>query len=213
MAATLASLALSERIASFLTTPVAHFGVKLYTFAPTEKFMAHLNIAVMTGVVLSAPFFILQAGVFIWPALLAGERRYVVFSLLAVPFLFLVGAAAAYSFFAPVVLGFFLSFGAGDGVEAMWGLGQYLSLLAGMMLATGLLLQMPLLLLALFALGVTTPQKIASLRPYIVFLIFLLAGILTPPDVTSQIMLGAALYLLFELTLIIGRSYWRGKHG
>jgi sec-independent protein translocase protein TatC len=104
-----------------------------------------------------------------------------------------------------VVLGFFLSFSSADGIEALWSLREYLSLLAGLMLATGLLLQAPMLLLSLFVLGVVTPGRVSALRPYIVLLIFLMAGICTPPDVTSQVMLGVPLYLLFELTLAVGR--------
>jgi sec-independent protein translocase protein TatC len=204
LTATLLAFALSEEIASFLMSPVSGLGVKLYTFAPLEKFMAHLHISVFSGMVATVPFFVLQAGLFVWPALRQNERRYAAAALFVAPALFFAGAAAAYSFFAPTALGFFLSFGAGDGVEALWSLREYLSLLSGLMIATGAMLQMPLVLLVLFALGVVSPKKAASKRPAAILLIFLAAAVLTPPDVTSQVMLGVPLYLLFELTLFVG---------
>jgi sec-independent protein translocase protein TatC len=102
---------------------------------------------------------------------------------------------------------FFLRFASGDGIQPLWGFREYLAVLYGLMLAAGLLLQTPLLLLCSFALGITTPKKIARFRPHIIFLIFLVAGICTPPDVISQVALGVPLYLLFELTLFIGRFF------
>jgi sec-independent protein translocase protein TatC len=204
-AASAAAFAFSEKIAAFLMNPVAGLGVKLYTFAPAEKFMAYLHLAVWTGAVFSAPFFLLQAGVFIWPALRNGERRYALTALLVVPALFAAGAAMAYRFLASAVLGFFLSFGASDAIEPLWGLREYLGMLSGMMVVSGLLLQTPLVMLFLFAAGIAAPEEAARFRPHIVILIFFAAAVCTPPDVISQLALGIPLYLLFEMTLLLGR--------
>jgi sec-independent protein translocase protein TatC len=203
--ASAAAFAFSEKIAAFLMNPVAGFGIKLYTFAPAEKFMAYLHLAVWTGAVFSAPFSLLQAGIFVWPALRDGERRYALTALLVTPALFIAGAGTAYRFLAPVVLGFFLSFGASDAIEPLWGLREYLGALSGMMVVSGLLLQTPLVMLFLFASGVADPASAARFRPHIVILIFLVAALCTPPDVISQLALGIPLYLLFEATLLIGR--------
>jgi sec-independent protein translocase protein TatC len=187
-----------------LTNPVANLGVNLYTFHPAEKFMAHLHIAAVAGAAVTAPFFVLQAALFVWPGLKGGERSFARFVLLAVPSLFVAGSAAAYKFLAPIALRFFLSFASGDGVGALWSFREYLSLLAGLMFAAGLSLQAPIIMLALFALGVTTPAEVASARPCLILLIFFISAVLTPPDVTSQVMLGIPLYLLFEMTLLLG---------
>jgi sec-independent protein translocase protein TatC len=205
------SFVFSGRIASFLMNPVAGLGVSLYTFSPSEKFMAHLHISAVAGAAAAMPFFVLQAALFIWPGLKDRERAFARFVLLAVPTLFIAGAVSAYKFFAPAVLRFFLSFGSGDGVAALWSFREYLSLLSGLVFAAGVSLQMPLILLALFALGAADPAKVASFRPYMIVLIFLAAGMLTPPDVTSQITLGVPLYLLFELTILAGRFIRKRK--
>jgi sec-independent protein translocase protein TatC len=204
-AAALASFAFSSHIAAFLTGPVSELGVKLYTFNPAEKFTAYLRLALWTGALASAPFCLLQAGLFVWPGLRGRERGLTLTALIAVPVLFIAGAAAAYHFLSPVVLRFFLRFAASDGIQPLWGFQEYLSMLYGLMLAFGLLLQSPLLLLAAFTLRLVTPRQVARARPSVIFLIFLAAAICTPPDVISQVALGVPLYLLFELTLFIGR--------
>ena len=197
--------AFSPHIVDFLRAPVSHLDVRLYTFAPAEKFMMHLHLTAWSATIVTLPFCLLQFGLFIWPALKKGEKKCSFLALLVVPFLFLGGAALAYLFLSPVALRFFLAFGAGDGVDALWSLRSYISLLASMMLGAGLMLQTPIFLLLAFALGITTPKKIARFRAHVIFIIFFLAALCTPPDIISQVMLGVPLYLLFELTLLIGR--------
>jgi sec-independent protein translocase protein TatC len=203
--AALGAFAFSGRIAAFLTGPVSDLGVRLYTFNPAEKFTAYLHLAFWTGALISAPFCLLQAGLFLWPALRGRERSFTLAALIAVPALFIAGAAGAYHFLSPVVLRFFLRFGASDNIQPLWGFREYLALLYALMLAFGFLLQTPLVLLFVFAAGIITPQQVARVRPHIIFLIFLVAAICTPPDVISQVALGIPLYLLFELTLFAGR--------
>ncbi|MDR2179824.1 MAG: twin-arginine translocase subunit TatC [Synergistaceae bacterium] len=203
--ATLVAFVFSSRIAAFLTAPLAVFKVKLYTFAPAEKFMAYMRLSVWTGAVCTAPFFCAQTGLFLWPGLRGKEFHCAGGVLFGAPLLFLFGAALCYRFLAPLVFGFFLSFGAGDGVEGLWSFEEYLTLLFDLMLAAGLLLQMPLALLALLTTDVVSPESVARYRPHIILLIFFLAAVLTPPDVVSQVMMGVPLYLLFEGALALGR--------
>ena len=204
---TVPAFVFSEYLAIFLMAPVADLGVALYTFDPAEKFLAYLHLAVWTGAVVSAPFCLLQIGLFVWPALKGKERRWTAAALAVVPVLFIAGAAAAYRFLSPTVLRFFLGFSSGDGIQPLWGFKEYLAMLFALMLAAGLLLQTPLLLLAAFAFGIVTPKTVARFRPHIIILIFLAAALCTPPDVISQVVMGVPLYLLFELTLFIGRFF------
>lgn len=207
--ATVAAFVFSSRIAAFLIVPLSSFQTHLYTFAPTEKFMAYLRLAAWTGAVVTTPFFCLQTALFLWPGLRGGEYRYAAVALFVVPAVFVLGAALCYRFMAPPVFGFFLRFEAGDGVAALWSLREYLSLLFGLMIASGLLLQLPPVLVLLIATGAVDPESVARRRPYIVLSIFFLAAVLTPPDVVSQIMLGVPLYLLFEGALFLGRAMRR----
>jgi len=208
--AALVAFIFSSRIAAFLTAPLNAFQVQLYTFAPAEKFLAYMHLSAWTGVVFTAPFFCLQTGLFLWPGLRNNEYRCVVAVLFVVPVLFLLGAGLCYRFMAPLVFKFFLSFAAGDGVESLWSLREYLALLFDIMIASGLLLQLPLALLALIVAGIVSPERVAHYRSHIILLIFFLAAVFSPPDVISQIMLGVPLYLLFEGALWFGRILRRG---
>ena len=204
-AASVGAFAASDRIAAFLMAPLGDLGIRLYTFNPAEKFVTYLRLSLLTGGMVSAPFLLLQGLLFVWPALRGRERGYTLAALLAVPALFIAGAGGSYWFLAPKVLGFFLRFGGSDGIQPLWGLKEYVGMLYSLMFAAGLLLQTPLLLLLSFITGVTTPETVGRFRPLWIFLIFLAAAICTPPDVVSQIALGVPLYLLFELTLCVGR--------
>ena len=207
--ATVAAFTFSSHIAAFLIAPLNDFQVKLYTFAPAEKFMAYLHLSAWTGAILIAPFFCLQTGFFLWPGLRGNEYRYAIAVLFVVPVLFLLGAGLCYRFMAPIIFEFFLSFGAGDGIESLWNLREYLALLFGIMIASGLLLQLPLALFALIVAGVVSPTRVASYRSHIILLIFFLAAVFTPPDVISQVMMAIPLYLLFEGALWLGRMLRR----
>jgi sec-independent protein translocase protein TatC len=195
----------SDAIVFFLMNPVSKFGVKLYTFAPAEKFLTYFEISLRTGAVIAMPFALLQIGLFVRPGLRDKERTYAAAALSVIPILFAGGSALAYFYLSPIIMRFFLSFAGGDAVDSLWGLRGYLKILFDIMLASGLVFQTPLVLLLLFAAGVSTPQKIARFRPHIVLVIFFTAAVLTPPDVISQIALGVPLYLLFELSLLLGR--------
>jgi sec-independent protein translocase protein TatC len=195
----------SSHIADFLTTPLSAFGVKLYVFAPAEKFMAHLRLSVWTGALCAVPFLCVQAALFLWPGLRGKEHACVAAALFVVPILFILGAALCYRFLAPPVFGFFLSFASPDGVGELWSFKEYLSLLFSLMVAAGFLLQMPLILLALLLLGIVSLESVTRYRPHFILLIFFLAAVLTPPDIISQVMLGVPLYLLFEGALLLAR--------
>jgi len=203
--ATVTAFVFSSYIATFLVAPLDAFQVKLYTFAPAEKFMAYMRLSAWTGAVFAAPFFCLQAGLFLWPGLRGNEYRYAIVVLFVVPILFLLGAGLSYRFIAPIVFGFFLHFSAGDGVESLWNFREYLTLLFNLMIAAGLLLQLPLALFALIVTGIVSAARVAYYRPHIIFLIFLVAALVTPPDVMSQVMLAIPIYLLFEGALWLGR--------
>jgi len=203
--ATITAFVFSSHIAAFLMAPLDAFQVKLYAFAPAEKFMAYVRLSAWTGAIFAVPFFCLQAGLFLWPALRGNEYRYAAAVLFVVPVLFLLGAGLSYRFIAPIVFGFFLSFAAGDGIESLWNFKEYLAVLFNIMIAAGLLLQLPLALLVLIVTGIISAAQVAHYRRHIILLLFFVAALVTPPDVISQVMLAIPLYFLFEAALWLGR--------
>lgn len=195
----------AEVTAAFLLAPLEGLGVSLYYFRPYEKLLTYMRLAFWGGMVLTAPLALVQGWLFIRPALRRNEAKYLLIGGGIVPVLFAAGAAFAYRVIAPLALRFFLAFGEGDSILPLWGFGEYASFLFSLLLASGLVFQAPLLLLALLLSGAVSLRTITRLRPWIILFIGLAAALLTPPDVVSQILLGVPLYLLFELTLDVAR--------
>ena len=196
---------LSERWVRFLQAPLEGLGVSLYYFKPYEKFLTYMRLSFWGGAALSVPLAVLQAALFVAPALRKNEMKYLILAGGLIQALFLAGAAFAYRFAAPLALRFFLFFGEGDNVLPLWGFGDYASFLFSLLLASGMLFQAPLLLLLFILFGLVSVETLSRLRPWIILGIALIAALLTPPDVVSQILLGVPLYLLFELVLVLGR--------
>jgi sec-independent protein translocase protein TatC len=155
--------------------------------------------------VLTAPLALVQGWLFIRPALRRNEAKYLLIGGGIVPVLFAAGAAFAYRVIAPLALRFFLAFGEGANILPLWGFGESASFGFSLLLASGLVFQAPLLLLALLLSGAVSLRTITRRRPWIILCIGPAAALLTPPAGVSQILLGVPLYLLFELTLAVAR--------
>lgn len=193
-----------KKIIYLLQEPIKVYNINLYYFKPYEKFATYIKIAFYLAFVLVIPFIIIQIISFTYPALKKEEKKYFTLSSISIPIIFISGAYFSYKYVSPLAFGFFLNFSSGDMVKAMWSFGEYYSLLLGMMLASGLVFQLPLLLLFFIKIGFLKLEQIKNLRPYIILIIALISAFLSPPDIISQILIGVPLYLLFELAVIIG---------
>ncbi len=197
--------AFSEHLFAFLQAPIGGLGLSLYYFKPYEKFLTYMRISFWGAAILSLPLAILQASLFVYPALRKNEVRYFLFGVLVAPLLFAAGSAFAYRVIAPMAFRFFLSFSPQDNILPFWGFGEYASFLFALMVASGFVFLLPLLILLLIGTGLVPVRTLSHLRPWVIMAIALAAALLTPPDVVSQILLGVPLYLLFEGSLLIGK--------
>jgi len=192
-------------IMNFLEFPLRSAKVQLNYFTPYEKFVTYMKISFFAGLFITAPFALFQAGSFIYPALKKNERKYFFLFAFLIPMMFAVGIVFAYFILIPAAFRFFINFASGDNVQPMWGIGEYFNLILSMLFISGVIFQVPLFLLFLIKIGVLKVETLAKLRKYIIVLIAVLAGIFTPPDMMSMILMSVSLYLLFELSIIIGR--------
>ena len=176
----------------------------LHFFAPMEVFWTRLRLALVIAIAIAHPWNVWQLWGFVVPALHPGERvalrRWVVASTV----LFAVGAAFCVGLILPLVMRFSASFATPD-LRPVLGLAQFLGLSGWLVLAFGTMFQAPLVALGAVRLGLVAPDTLARARPYVVVGILLLAAILTPPDVVSQLLLAVPSWLLFELGLVIAR--------
>lgn len=199
-----------EPIYQFLTLPLRQslgVGQSMIYTGLAEAFVTYINLACWFGVVTSFPIIAWQIYGFFAPALKASEKRLVVPFIIAAPILFTLGMAMAYFFIFPLAWKFFLSFQMPSGADMMGislqaRVSEYLSLVTGLVVAFGLAFQLPLVLVLMGLLGMITPEILRKKRRYAIVGIFLVAAVITPPDVISQVGLALPLILLYESAVI-----------
>ncbi len=212
------ALVFIDRIFGFVMRPLQqilpHGGKMIYT-EPTEAFMLQLKVAALAGLVLAAPLVMWQVWLFVAPGLYANEKRF------ALPFVFfssvffIGGAAFSHFVVFPTAWGFLASFTT-DYMEFMPRISPTFSLYARMLLAFGLVFQMPTVVLALARMGVVTAGYLVRNTKYAILIIFVVAAVVTPTsDVVTQAMMAAPMIVLYGLSIVIawvfGRRSPRGE--
>jgi len=208
------SLALAFGICLYFARPIFGFLVQpllaagqdrlIYT-AVFEAFFVEIKVAFFAAIMVSFPIIANQLWQFIAPGLYRKEKRAFLPFLLLTPFLFLSGAALAYYVAMPVALHFLLGYEgniAGVQQEALPGVGNYLSFVTRFIFGFGVAFLLPVLLMLLERAGLVTRTMLKSGRRYAVVIAFVVAAVLTPPDVISQLLLAVPLVILYEVSLI-----------
>lgn len=196
----------ADAILGFLVQPLLEAGqneliyTKLY-----EAFFVELKVALFAAFFIAFPFIANQIWAFVAPGLYANEKKAFLPFIIATPVLFTAGAALAYYVVMPTAFRWMLGFEgdkAGLHLSALPATGDYLSLVMQFILAFGISFLMPVLLMLLNRAGLVSREQLIGLRRYMIVLAFVIAAVLTPPDVVSQLMLAIPLILLYELTII-----------
>ena len=202
----------SQSIFEFLAKPLTSIlqdGSGLIYTALQEAFLTNVKVAFFTAAFISFPFLSFQIWSFISPGLLKKEKKISLPSLIAIPFLFLLGAAVVYYLISPIAWKFFLSFQTSQAdsinITLQAKMNEYLSLMMTFIFAFGLAFQLPVILLLLVRVGVLTIQQLVSFRKYAIVLAFIFAAIITPPDPFSQISLALPVIILYEVSILISR--------
>lgn len=177
---------------------------------PGEAFFAYLKIALIMGIVLALPIILYQLLAFIVPGLEPKERKAL---LTGIPFailLFAGGSFFAYRFLMPIAYLFFMGF-ATEGLKPMISIGSYLSFVLGVVLPTGLVFQLPLVVILLTSVGILQPTFLASNRKFVILAVFIMAAFLTPPDVVSQTLLAVSMLLLYEISIVLSKVMYNRR--
>jgi len=193
-------------IFAFLVQPLLRAGQGRLIYTNIfEAFFVEIKVAFFAAIMLSFPIIANQIWRFVAPGLYSKEKKAFAPFLLLTPFLFIGGAALAYYFAMPVALSFLLSYqGDVGGVtqEALPGVGNYLSFATRFIFGFGVAFLLPVLLMLLERAGIVTRVQLKSGRRYAIVVAFVIAAVLTPPDVISQLLLAVPLVLLYEVSLI-----------
>ncbi len=195
----------SGRILSFLVKPLTALAQKAYFLSPYDAFLIKLQVSFWSGLLVAAPLLLTETWLFVAPGLYAKEKKAFLFLLFSSLVLFLFGLAIAFFAVIPVTLRFFLGFSTAE-LSPLISIEQYLSFVVWMGLAFGLAFEMPLFLIGLVKFGILQIKKLEEMRRYIVVGIFIFSAVVTPsPDPLSQCLLAVPLWILFEVSLVIGR--------
>lgn len=203
----------SRGIYSFLVQPLADIlatrgaNRRLIFTALYEAFFTYLKVAFFGAAFISFPVVATQVYLFVAPGLYRSEKRAFLPFLLATPVLFIGGAALAYYFVFPAAWTFFLSFESTDGagglpVQLEAKVSEYLSLVMKLIFAFGLAFQLPVLLTLLAKVGIISSRGLKKYRRYAYVGMFVVAAIITPPDVITQTGLAVPLIILYEISIL-----------
>jgi len=199
---------LSESILELLRYPIKD--LDLVFISPTEVFFAHLKLSFFVSLALAVPFILYHVWEFISPGLKIVERRhtlpFVIFSTAS----FFCGALFAHFIILPIGLRFLLTYKASSLTPSVT-LDYYLVFIARLILVFGIIFELPLIILFLTQIGVMKPEILTKNRKYGILIIFIIAAVLTPPDVITQILMAIPLLFLYEISIVVCRAAYRRK--
>lgn len=197
----------SERLFQLLITPLKQVmpeGDKLIFTNLPEMFFTYLKVAFIAGILATAPVIFYELWMFVAPGLYRNEKRYVTPFVVASTLLFVGGALFGYFVVFPFGFKFFIGF-SNEYVKALPSVKQYLSFSIKLLFAFGLVFELPVVIFFLTKIGIVTPDILKKKRKYAILLTFVIASILTPPDVITQCMMAGPLIVLYEFGILVSR--------
>lgn len=173
---------------------------KLYYTKPTEAFFTYMKISIISGLTVSSPVWFYQIWAFIIPALSKGEKKVTFIIVPSAISLFIIGVLFSYYLVLPTAIEFFIGFGT-DGLQPLFSIGQYIDFVVGFIIPFGITFELPLIIVALGALGILSSQRVRKFRKIFILLAFIVGGAISPtPDMLSQTMIAGPMVLLYEIS-------------
>ena len=206
-------LVIKFNLLTWLQGPIMPYlkGHRLMNTHPGGGFSIMLSTSIMIGVVMALPVVLYQAWLFLAPALHRHEKKVVLPVIIGAVFLFVCGAALAWYFVLPMTLRFLTSMG-DEAFDQMISATEYFGFVTSLALAMGAVFELPIVILALSALGLVTPKMLARFRRHAIIGSFVVAAFISPGDAaTASLFLTVPLYLLYEFSILLSRIVFRKR--
>ena len=207
------SYGFKEKLFEILTYPLIKAmksGDKLIFTGLPEAFFTYLKVAFISGIIFSTPVIFYQFWKFVAPGLYDKEKRLLLPIVALSTFFFIGGAFFGYFIVFPFGFKFFLGF-ASDTIRPLPSMREYLSFATKMLLAFGLVFELPLVITFFARMGIVTVDLLKKKRKYAILIIFTVSAIFTPPDVATQIMMAVPLMVLYEISIIGAKIFGKKK--
>lgn len=180
-------------------------GFSFVYITPTELVLSYLRLALIGGIVITCPIILYQVWGFVRPGLLMKERRVTFIILTFGMAMFAAGAAFAFVVVLPVMLQFFAQFQDPDIISPMVSIESYINFVATSLITFGAVFELPVVTVLLTMIGILNPIFLSKKRKYVILIIFIVAAVITPPDVISQILVALPMIVLFEVSILLCR--------
>src|SRR5216684_3242102 len=194
----------AKPIFSFLIQPAVQDGYKVSVFDIFEFFFVTVKLSAFVSLIVGFPLIAVQIWLFVAPGLYRQEKRAFLPFLIATPFMFYAGCAVMYYIVLPYVINFMLTQYAPPDIEKTLRSSDYLERILQLVFAFGFAFEMPVLLTLLLRVGIISTAGLRAKRRYAIVVCFIVAAVLAPPDVISQIALAVPLLAFYEISILIG---------
>lgn len=180
-------------------------GMELVYVGPSELFMVYIKVSLLCAIVLCSPITLYQIWAFVAKGLYSNEKVYVLLSLILGLAFFVIGVVFCYFVVLPITLSYFVRISISD-ITAMISIDQFMSFCNQLLLCFGVIFEMPILTFLLSKIGILKPAFFNEKRGFLYIVIFVIAAIITPPDIISQMLLGIPMCLLLEISMWICKA-------
>jgi len=184
---------------------------QLISIKMSGQLTTHIAVSIVSGIILAFPFIAWELWRFFRPALYTNEQRYAKGAVFAASSLFFLGVIFGYFMIVPLSIHFLGSYQISEQVVNQIYVRNYIGTLTSIVLATGLIFELPLITFFLTKIGIITPTFLIKYRRHSVVVIFIVSAIITPPDIFSQTLVGIPLLLLYEVSIVISKAVFRKK--
>lgn len=208
LAGTILSYQFVSQITELVMRPAE--GLQFVYLSPPELFLVYVKLSIVSGIILTLPITLGQVWLFLRPGLHSREKLYMGIALVTGVFFFVIGVFFAYLVILPLTIQFFtgITF---PGVEPMFSVASYVGFITSILLSFGIVFEMPIVVVLLTQLNLLTAAGLKRNRKFIYLAIIVMAAVLSPPDLISQVLLGAPMMLLFELSVLVAIVIGRRK--